>query len=145
MQPAATFAEPTSRRRVFPGWSIEVPDAFEEDFVFEGAGYWHAWDKARSVSLTSIILAEEGRPVSARRIIEQTSALADGGTRVHAMPPGRIGWAFTARAEPGSRASRLISGGIAVDGLILLATVTADDADWAMRTWLSIRSHPRGH
>jgi hypothetical protein len=137
--------EATTRRRVFPGWSIEVPEAFSETFLIEGGGYWHAWDSKRSVSMSSILLTEDGRPVPADLIIRETRTLADAGDPVVEMPAAHPGWATKLPAEPGARASRLLSGGLAVDGVVLLVTITADDSDWALRTWLSIRSHPRGH
>lgn len=145
MNAPTALHEPTTRRRVFPGWSIEIPEAFEETFVVEGAGYWHAYDETRSVSLTSIVLTEDGRPVSAARIVQETRGLAGGGEIITQLPAGRPGWACRAPADSEARASRLISGGVAVDGVLLLATVTADNDAWALRTWLSIRSHPRGH
>ena len=120
-----------------------MPESFLETFVTEGAGYWHAYDARRSISLTSVILTENGRPVRARRIARETRHLASGDP-VRANPGDRPGWAFRAQADPEARASRLLSGGVAVDGNILIATITADDDAWALATWLSIRSHPRG-
>lgn len=55
------------------------------------------------------------------------------------MPTGFDGWALDVEAEQPARASRAISGLIAVDGGVLIATVTADDCDWATGVWWSIR------
>lgn len=145
MKLADPFAEQTTRRRAFPSWSVEIPVPFEEAFVHEGAGYWHAWDEGRSVSLTSIILTEHGRLVPADAIARQTRGAIAHLAELRDLPTGLLGWVGHGPAEPGSRASRLISGGLAVDGCILLATITADDLGWARSIWLSIRSHPRGH
>lgn len=145
MQARTASLGDTTRRRAFPSWSIEIPDSFDETFVHEGAGYWHAWDLRRSVSLTSIVLTERGRLVPAADIVRQTSRAIGPLTEVHELPAGLLGWAGHGPADPGSRAARLVSGGVAVDGCLLLATITADDLNWARSIWLSIRSHPRGH
>lgn len=138
-------ATATSRRRPYPGWSIEVPDAFDEAFVREGEGYWHAWTGDRSISLTSIFLTESGRKVPAAQIAEHTRAIADPKHRPVELPPDLVGWAGTGPAEPGSIASRIVTGGLAVDGNLLIVTITSDDPVWALATWRSIRAHSRGH
>ena len=132
----AAHAKPTILRQVFPHWSITIPAAFEETFV-HGDGYWHAWDDRRSVSLTSLVIVDHRkRPVSSRQILEQFPA--EPGSRV-AMPSGLDGWAVTVVPEQPARASQAISGLIAVDGGVLIATVTADDLGWATGVWHSIR------
>lgn len=132
----AAPAEPTVTRQLFAHWSITIPVAFEETFV-HGDGYWHAWDDCRSVSLTSLVIADrKKRPVPSRQILEQFPA---GPGRRVAMPTGLDGWAVIAAAEQPARASRAISGFMAVDGRVLIATVTADDLAWATGVWHSIR------
>jgi hypothetical protein len=129
-------AEPTVIRQVFSHWSITIPAAFEETFVHED-GYWHAWDDRRSVSLTSVAITDHGnRPVPSHRILERFPA--EPGSSV-AMPTGLMGWAVAVAQVLPARASRAISGFIAVDGGVLIATVTADDLAWAMVAWQSIR------
>jgi hypothetical protein len=136
MSNVAAPAEPTVIRQVFPHWSITIPAAFEETFVHED-GYWHAWDDRRSVSLTSLMIADHRkRPVPSRRILEQFPA--GQGNRV-AMPTGLDGWAVDVAQEQPARASRAISGLVVVDGGVLIATVTADDHAWATGVWRSIR------
>ncbi|OGO53799.1 MAG: hypothetical protein A2V84_09970 [Chloroflexi bacterium RBG_16_70_13] len=130
--------EPTIVRRVFPAWSIEIPAGFEETFVADDS-YWHAWDEARSVSATSLVITEAGRPVSAPALLRQFPPVA--GRPVAALPNGLVAWAVTAAATRPARASRLLSGLLATDGRLLIATVTSDDLAWAERTWLSIRHH----
>jgi len=137
--------EPTTCRRVFPTWSIEIPDHFQETFIFEGAGYWHAYDPIRSVSMSSVLLTDRGRPVSAARIVRQVRGIAPPGELVSERPTDDPGWAVIAVADPGARASRLLSGAVAIDGCILLVTITADDLEWLRSTWMSIRVHPRDH
>ena len=136
MSIVAAHPEPTVRRQVFPHWSIKIPAAFEQTFVHED-GYWHAWDDRRSVSLTSLVIADDRkRPVPSRRILEQFPAGPGG--RVE-MPTGLGGWAVNVAPERPARASRAISGLIAVDGGVLIATVTAEDLAWATGVWRSIR------
>lgn len=89
------------------------------------------------MSLTSVAIADRrGRPVSARRIVKQVPAQR--GERV-AMPAGLPGWAVIVTPPQPARASRAISGIIAADGGLLVATVTSDDLSWATTVWLSIR------
>ena len=136
MSNVAAPAEPTIVRQVFPHWSITIPATFAETFVHED-GYWHAWDDRRSVSLTSVVIADQRkRPVPSRRILEQCPA--GPGSRV-VMPDGLNGWAVNVALEEPGRASRAISGLIAIDEGVLIATVTADDLAWATGVWRSIR------
>jgi len=135
MEPIASAPEPTVIRQVFVLWSIRIPASFEETFVHED-DYWHAWDANRSVSLTSIVVTDRGRPVGAGEILRTIPPPA--GEPV-ATPPGLVGWAVEAPAAPRTRAPRSISGVIATDGRLLLATITGDDPRWTTATWLSIR------
>jgi hypothetical protein len=128
-------AETSTRRRVFARWSIRIPETFQETFDFEG-NYWHAWDQRRSVSLTSLLLTDrKGRPVRAREILATMPATRGKPVR---MPPGFSGWATVIETPRDARAGRAVSGIVVVDGAVLIATVTADDLDWATSVWLSI-------
>jgi hypothetical protein len=136
----AAGAEPTIVRQVFPHWSITIPAGFDETFV-EKDGYWHAWDAHRSVSLTSVVITDRrGRPVAAHRILKRFPA--EPGERV-AMPPGLDGWAVVVAPPQPARASRAISGIVAIDGRVLVATVTAEDRSWAVDVWRSISNTRR--
>jgi hypothetical protein len=135
MNVIASPLEPTVIRQVFALWSIRIPASFDETFV-HGHDYWHAWDADRSVSLTSIVVTDRGRPVGAGELLRTIPPLA--GERV-ATPPGLVGWAVAAPAAQPARAPCAISGVIATDGQLLLATITGDDTHWATATWLSIR------
>ena len=135
--PPAT--ESTVRRRAFEAWTVDLPAAFAETFVAEDH-YWHAYDEHRSVSLSSIVITEQGDPVSADRILERVEPLE--GSPVDQTPPGLHGRATTRAAPRFAKASRILSGVLATDGRVLLVTITSDDPDWAMRVWLSIRSLP---
>ncbi|HEU4672921.1 MAG TPA: hypothetical protein VFS32_08490 [Candidatus Limnocylindrales bacterium] len=127
--------------RVFAAWSIDVPPTFNEAAV-EGAG-WHGYDADRSISLTSVALTEEDEPVIAERIVDQLApAMRLPGRPVADLPPGLEGWAAIDEATQPARASKTLSGVLAADGRILIVTITADDLEWARRTWLSIRHHP---
>ena len=129
-----------TERRVFPAWSITIPASFDETFVLED-GYWHAFDQERSISLTSMLLTDaNGSPVPAELIAERFEALQ--GAPVGETPAGLLGWAVEADAIPPAKASRMLQGMLAVDGRVLIVTITADDRDWARGTWLSIRHHP---
>lgn len=130
----------TVLRQVFPSWSIEIPSSFAETFVDEGDDYWHAYDEHRSVSLTSVVITEKGRPVSPERIARQIPP--PDGMPVDELPPGLRGWGVIAPAIHPARASRLISGALAAEGRLLIVTITSDDLDWGKQTWLSIRHHP---
>ena len=111
MSNVAAHAESTVVRQVFAHWSITIPAAFAETFLHED-GYWHAWDDRRSVSLTSVVIADRRkRPVPAGRILERFQA---GPGSPVAMPTGLDGWAVSVAAVQPARASRAISGVIAV-------------------------------
>ena len=126
-------------RQVFETWSIELPADFDETFDDDDA-YWHAYDAGRSISLTSLVVAGEDGPVRAESMLAVFPAAE--GEQVEALPPGLIGWAVMAEAIQPARAHRCLQGVLAVDGRILLATITSDDEGWTRRTWLSIRRHP---
>jgi hypothetical protein len=129
-------------RRVFQAWSITLPESFSETFVAEES-YWHAWDEHRSVSLTSVVVTDKRRPVSAAALVRDLIREMPGdGTAIEDVPAGLQGQAWVAPAIPPARASTALTGLLAVEGRILLATITSDDLDWARETWLSIRSHP---
>jgi hypothetical protein len=127
-------------RKVFPSWSIVKPLAMEETFVHEGEGYWHAYKRDRSISLTSMTVFDGPRPVPAVELVRVFRP--DYGTPLDSLPPGLQGWAITDAAGETARASRLLSGIVAVDGRVLIATITCDDEAWSRRIWLSIRNHP---
>ncbi len=135
MEAIASPPEPTVIRQVFALWSIRIPASFEETFV-HGDDYWHAWDPNRSVSLTSMVVTDRGHPVRSRTLLRTFPPLP--GYPV-ATPPGLVGWAVAAPAVQPARATRAISGVIATDGRLLLATIIGDDPRWTLATWLSIR------
>ena len=132
--------EPMVARQVFRRWAIAIPDHFDETFLAED-GYWHAWDEHRSVSLTSLAISDRHRRrVSAKRILKRIVNLIPIDAEGHlAMPAGLEGWAVTITPVRPARASRAISGIIAVDGSVLVVTITSDDLSWATIVWLSIR------
>src|SRR5688572_11983570 len=135
---ATPAAETMTRRRVFETWSVEVPEEFEATFVEEG-DYWHAYDDSRSVSLTSIVVSDGRRPVMAVELAAKLFQLE--GEPVTEMPAGLVGRAAINEAESSARASMALSGLLAVDGRVLIATITSDDVEWSRRVWLSIRRH----
>jgi len=132
---AAPF-EPTTRCQVFAHWSIQLPTSLRSPLVPDPQ-YWHARDEHRSVSLTSMVITEHGRPVSQKRIARQIQMSFEG-TPV-ALPPGLEGWGREVDAEPSAIASRAVTGIIAAKGRVLIVTVTSDDVVWATSVWLSIR------
>ena len=128
----------SATRRVFSAWSIDIPSAMEETFVGEDS-YWHAWDRERSVSLTSVVMTDLGEPVPAVAIAKHFPALD--GEPVAELPPGLLGCAAIIDTEPPAKASRALTGLLAVYGRALVVTITSDDLDWARQTWRSIRTH----
>jgi hypothetical protein len=137
MRSVAASSEPTIVRQVFPHWWITIPTSFSETFVADD-GYWHAWDVRRSVSLSSIVITDGGGGTLRKaQILAQIPAPRG---KPVAMPPGLDGWAVIIRPPKPMRASRAISGMIAVDERLLLATVTADDLAWAAKVWQSVRA-----
>lgn len=130
--------EPTIIQRVFEAWSVEIPGSFEATFVEEET-YWHSYDASRSVSLTSVLVTEAGRPVRAERILSQIPALE--GSPIDELPTGLIGLAVTSAINPPARASRALSGVLASEGRLLIVTIQSDDHEWARRVWRSIRGH----
>lgn len=139
MDTLAAAVEASTVRRVFPAWSIRIPTRFEESFL-ELDGYWHAWDDHRSVSLTSVAILDRRDPVSAGRILRRLPPVA--GSPVEDLPPGLRGWAVILPAVQPARASMALSGLLAADGRVLIATITAEDLDWAREVWRSIVHHP---
>ena len=113
----------------------------DETFV-EDEGYWHAWDEHRSISLSSIVVADRhGHPVPTHRILEREPSM-DG----EAVPVPNIlpGWARSIETPDSPQADRAVSGILVVDGNILIITVTSDDPDWNRSVWRSIRHHQDG-
>lgn len=135
--------ERTTVQRVFEAWSIEIPVMFATTFVRENH-YWHAYDVSRSVSLTSIVLTEQGRVVPATEIARQLIPTLEG-RPINDLPRGLLGAAVSVDVRESARASRALMGLLTMDGRALLVTITGDDLDWARRVWLSIRGHPVRH
>lgn len=127
-------------RQVFETWSIEMPVAFDETFVEEGQGYWHAFGDDRSISLSSMVIDSTDGPVRAESIVGVLPAIE--GNALAALPPGVLGFAAWCDAIQPARAKRCLSGTLAVDGRLLVVTITSDDEEWVRRTWLSIRHNP---
>jgi hypothetical protein len=143
MRSQTSDLETATRRRAFPSWSVEVPAAFEETFVQEGEGYWHAWDRTRSVSLTSVRLTDGDNDVPADALVSQMRPGLGPLREIDERPPGLIGCIGKGKAPKGSRAGTLISGFLAIDGCILILTITSDDLAWASSVLRSIQSHQR--
>jgi hypothetical protein len=139
MRARVPAVQPPIVRQVFPNWSIEIPADFAETFV-SGDGYWHAYCEDKSISLTSIVVSDGERLVSAAELMAVGPLLE--GTPVQDMPPGIGGSAVICPSIPPARASMMLSGFLAVDGRLLVVTITSDDLDWARLVWLSIRIHP---
>jgi hypothetical protein len=130
------------QRRAFHAWSVALPGSFSETFI-EADNYWHAWDEHRSVSMTSVVVKEKRRAVTARELIDTMSVVVTGdGDPVEGVPEGLIGCASFGPTPQPARASSALTGLLATDGRALLVTITSDNFDWARSTWLSIRSHP---
>ncbi len=125
-------------RRVFSAWSIDIPTAMEETFVGEDS-YWHAWDQDRSVSLTSVVMTDQGEPVPAVAIAKHFPVLD--GEPVAELPPGLLGRAAIIDTDPSAKASKALTGLLAVYGRAMVVTITSDDLAWARQTWRSIRTH----
>jgi hypothetical protein len=126
--------------RPFERWSIQIPAGFTETFVTEDH-YWHAYEDHRSVSLTSMVVTDQRGPVAPRAILREALALLVGGP-VDVVPPGLMGGAVIVDTTEPARASRALSGILAVHGRLLLVTVTSDDLDFARRVWMSIGGVP---
>jgi hypothetical protein len=129
--------ERTITRRIFVAWSVDIPATFAESFVEDGS-YWHAFDDERSVSLSSIVLRDALGPVTAERILLELPPLE--GEPLDELPSGLMGRAAYGPAMQPAIAANALSGMVAVDGRLLIATVTGNDMEWAIRVWRSIRS-----
>ena len=138
MSVSSPSVEPTSVRRVFASWSIELPESLAEAVVDENA-YWHAYDEHRSVSLTSLVLTDKRGPVKAARIMRRFPTLD--GEPFKPLPPGLVGRVVTRVDDPDARGKHVISGMLATDGRVLVVTITGDDPGWVRATFLSIRLH----
>jgi hypothetical protein len=64
------------------------------------------------------------------------------GEPIDDLPPGLLGRATVIDTDGEARASRAVTGFIAVDGRVLTATITSDDVEWAKRIWRSIGYRP---
>jgi hypothetical protein len=139
MQETTTTAELELDREVFETWTIRIPASFSETFVDEDA-YWHGWDDDRSVSLTGMLIWSPDGPVPGALNADVRPDLVGDldGVPLDVLPPGVHGRAVVAPAIQPARASTTVSGVLAIDGHLLIVTITADDLDWARRTWLSI-------
>lgn len=51
------------------------------------------------------------------------------GSPLQSLPPGLQGRAGESRVDPPARASRALSGMLAVDGRVLIVTITSDDVE----------------
>ena len=70
----AAFAppvEPLVIRQVFPSWWVAIPPTFDETYVHEGQGYWHAWDEHRSISRSIYVINAHTGPVPAADILDR--------------------------------------------------------------------------
>jgi hypothetical protein len=126
-------------RRVFPSWSVGVPESLSETVAQEG--YWHAYDGNRSVSMTSVVVHDKHGPVSARKLAAEYMAVA--GTPVPDRPPGLDGRAVLRTEVLNGETKNVLQGLLAATGTVLLITITGADLAWAMGTWLSVRHHPQ--
>jgi len=143
MKPTAHPTDSTVVRRIFETWSIEIPTSFDELFVAED-GHWHAHDPHRSVSVTSVLIADDHGPVSEARLVDEFWPNKDAllhGDPVGDLPAGILGWAVIASVEQPARAAMALQGILFAHGRLLVTTITSDDLEWARATWLSIRSH----
>ncbi len=127
-------------RHVFASWWISIPAEFDETFVHDD-GYWHAWDDRRSVSLSSFVVTEPSGGTAVPAADLRAAMPVPDGEAVE-LPAGLHGWAVVIPVTDSPRASRAISGMIAVDGRVLLATITSNDIAWATDTWRSIEYAP---
>jgi hypothetical protein len=129
-------------RRVFETWWVPVPDGFAERWIADG-NYWHAWDERRSISVSSTVLTdrETGRPVMAEEIARTFATLLRG-EPIDDVPPGLRGRATIITTDGDAPAARALTGCLAADGRILIATITSDDLAWARRIWCSIAYRP---
>lgn len=139
MRSTSESLELWTTRRPFRAWSIAVPVSFDEEFIPEHA-YWQARDEVRSISLTSIEVDEGDRPVPAAELMSLSRCLD--GVPVQELPAGLLGLAVEIATDPPAIASRALSGLLAVDGRILLVTITSDAQDWERAIWSTIRAHP---
>jgi hypothetical protein len=131
--------EAVVHRRVFPSWSVDIPETFSETIAEEG--YWHAYGGGRSVSITSIVVHDKDGPVPARQLAAELMAIQ--GAPIAERPLG-LGHAAVHEERRDGKLTQVFQGLLAVTGTILLITITGGDLPWAMRTWLSLEHHGRG-
>ena len=133
------MSEPMVVRRVFPGWSICIPRSFQEVFE-EDDGYWHGWDRKRSVSLTSFLIVDKDGPVEQQAIGAVLPPPPRDGT-AEDLPPGLMGWVTDGPAVQPAHARRALSGILVAHGRALAVTITHGDLAWARSVLRSIQSH----
>jgi hypothetical protein len=135
-----TITKVWSARQVFETWWIRIPPHFRETFV-QPEQYWHAYDDRRSVSLTSTVVAKNGRPVPADALARQVLPAIQGAP-IDDLPDGLLGRAAIIATTPPAMASRALSGMLVSEGRVLIATITSDDIGWAREVWMSIAFVP---
>jgi len=133
--------EPMVLRRVFPGWSLEIPETFVE--TIGESGCWLAYGDSRSVRMTSIALDGKRGPAPAKEI--EAMLVPIDGVPVAARPAGLRGRAAIRELDEDGETSQVLQGLLAVKGHVLLVTIIGGDTEWAMRTWRSVRHHPCRH
>jgi hypothetical protein len=124
------------------GWSLEVPGELARERNADGT--WTAWDRARTVWFQALKFTKrDGSPPTAEEAAEVgRRSLPDG----EPVPPhaggGLCGSAVFGAVEEDGRALWRLSGVTGAPGQLAVCNVygaTANDRDWAERTWRSIR------
>jgi hypothetical protein len=124
------------------GWSIEVPGDFAHGWDDERT--WTGWNATRTVWFHPVGFTKPdgSRPTPAEAVAVGRRSLPEG----QPVPPidrdGLRGEAVFGEAEEEGRRVWRLSGVTATEGQLVVCHVysqTADDRDWAVRTWHSLR------
>jgi len=124
--------------RASGNWLVSVPAEFEE---VNNGDSWQARAGGRIVYVSSLMVLESGTPVPPESLCASASEKlvpAPDAQRHHFAVGGRVGEVQIARTATGYQ----LQGSMCVAGRVALCVIdfaSADERDWALSTWKSIR------
>jgi hypothetical protein len=124
------------------GWSVEVPGDFAREW--DGERTWTGWNAARTVWFHCLGFQKPdgSRPTAAEAAEVGRRSLPEGDPLPGLEGDGFRGEAVYGPTEEDGREVWRLSGVAAVPGQLAVCNVyseSADDRDWAVRTWVSLR------
>ncbi len=124
------------------GWSVLVPGGFAREW--DEDRNWTAWDRTRTVWFRRVGFTKpDGSPPTALEAMEVGRRSLPDGDAVSGLEAGEVrGAAVFGTVEEEGRMVWRLSGVAGVAGQLVVCNVyaeSADDRDWAIQTWQSLR------